>query len=176
MAVSATRAWTLEDLERMPDDGNKYEVVRGELFVTPPPSAPHQEIIARLAHILDAYVHEEKLGWVYQARSVLRRRGSETEPDLFVSQALGADWSTTPTPSLVVEVLFKTTRRRDLDQKKIYYLEDAGVPEYWMIDRQSRTVAVARLALDDFPVPDVLEWHPRGASRDLRIDVASLLG
>lgn len=176
MAVSATRPWTLEDLERMPDDGNKYEVVRGELFVTPPPSAPHQDIIARLAHMLDGYVHEEELGWVYQARSVIRRRGSETEPDLFVSQALGADWSATPTPSLVVEVLSRATRRRDLDQKKIYYLEDAGVPEYWIIDRESRTVRVARFALDDMVVPDVLEWHPRGAERALRIDLSRLFG
>lgn len=174
MAVSATHAWTLDDLERMPDDGNKYEVVRGELFVTPPPSAPHQDIIARLAHILDPYVHEEKLGWVYQARSVIRRKGSETEPDLFVSHALGADWATTPTPSLVVEVLSRTTRRRDLDQKRIYYIEDVGVPEYWMIDRQARTVTIARLALDDMVVADSFDWHPRGATRALRVQVPSL--
>lgn len=174
--MPALQEWTLADLERMPDDGNKYEVVRGELFVTPPPSAPHQDIIARLVRMLDRYVEEQGLGWVHTARSVIRRRGSEAEPDLFVSQALGADWATTPTPSLVVEVLSRTTRRRDLAQKRAYYLEDVGVPEYWMIDRQSRFVTVARLALDDMPVPDTLQWHPRGATRALSIDVAALFG
>lgn len=174
--MTAIRMWTLEDLERMPDDGNKYEVVRGELFVTPPPSAPHQDIIARLVRTLDRYLEEQGLGWVHTARSVIRRRGSETEPDVFVSHALGADWATTPTPSLVVEVLSRTTRRRDLNQKRAYYLEDVGVPEYWIIDRETRSVTVCRLALDNVVHADVLEWHPRGATRALWIDLASLFG
>ena len=177
MAVSvALKRWTLEELHSLPDDGNKYEVVRGELFVTPPPSAPHQDIIARLTRLLDRYVEEQGLGWVHTARSVIRRRGSETEPDLFVSHALGADWSTTPPPILVAEVLSQTTRRRDLNQKRVYYLEDVGVPEYWVIDRQSRTVTIARLALDDMVVPDTLQWHPRGATRALSIQVPALFG
>ena len=71
MAVSVVlKRWTLEELHSLPDDGNKYELVHGELFVTPPPSAPHQDIIARLARVLDRYVDEQRLGWVYQARSV----------------------------------------------------------------------------------------------------------
>ena len=177
MAVSvALKKWTLEELHSLPDDGNKYELIHGELFVTPPPSAPHQHIIVRLARALDRYVEEQRLGWVYQARSVLRRAGSETEPDLFVSDALGAEWSTTPTPLLVVEVLSRSTRRRDLNQKRHYYLEDVGVSEYWIVDRETRTVTVARLGLDDMTVPDTLQWHPRAATRALSIEVAALFG
>jgi Uma2 family endonuclease len=177
MAVSlALKRWTLDELHSLPDDGNKYELVHGELFVTPPPSAPHQDIIARLLRVLDRYVEEQRLGWVHTARSVIRRRGSETEPDLFVSHALGPDWATTPTPVLVVEVLSRTTRRRDLNQKREYYLEDVGVPEYWIIDRESQTVTVARLALDDMVVADALQWHPRGATRPLSIDLGQLFG
>ena len=177
MAVSvATKRWTLEEVHSLPDDGNKYELIHGELFVTPAPSPPHQDIIARLARVLDRYVEAEGLGWVYQARSVIRRSGSETEPDLFVSQAIGPDWARTPTPVLVVEVLSRTTARRDLNQKRSYYLEDVGAPEYWIIDRYERSVRMVRPAHDDVIVTELLTWHPATASRPLQINVAALFG
>ncbi len=52
MATQLTR-WTLAELHRLPDDGNKYELVRGDLFVTPPPTDAHETILARLTRILD---------------------------------------------------------------------------------------------------------------------------
>ena len=176
MAVSATHAWTLRDLERMPDDGNKYEVVRGELFVTPAPSRAHQLVIARLSRILDRYVDEQGLGVVHQARAIVRRRGSESEPDLFVDSGDATNWNDAPTPLLVVEVHSRTTRRRDLNQKRAYYLDDVGVPEYWMVDRESRTVRVARARQADEIVAGVLTWRPEGAARPLEFDVARLFG
>ena len=175
MAVSAVRAWTVEDLDRMPDDGNKYEVVRGELFVTPAPSYWHQLIVSRLARILDPYVIEQQLGMVFQARSIVRRRGSETEPDLYVSAvAPRRDWNDAPTPLLVVEVHSRSTRRRDLNQKRAFYIEDAGIPEYWMVDRESRSLRVARPGIEDLLVTDQLTWQPPAASRPLKFDVPSL--
>ena len=175
MAVAAMRAWTLEDLDRLPDDGNTYEVVRGELFVTPAPSRQHQRIIARLARILHPYVDEQQLGLVHQARSVVRRKGSETEPDLFVSQDHGEqDWAAAPTPSLVVEVFSLTTWRRDLDQKRKYYLEDVGVPVYWMVDPRERRVTVARPDTQDLVVDGLLTWEPAGATRPLIVDLTAL--
>ena len=176
MAVSAIQSWTLEELDRLPDDGNKYEVVRGELFVTPAPSRAHQLVIARLCRILDRYVEEQGLGLVHQARSIVRRGGSESEPDLFVDYGDATDWNDAPTPLLVVEVHSKTTRHRDLNQKRAYYLDDVGVPEYWMVARQSRTVRVARPRKADEIVADVLTWTPEGAARSLEFDVARLFG
>lgn len=82
--LDATRPWTLAELHRLPDDGNKYELVRGELFVTPPPSTGHEDILARLSRILDPYVAEQRLGYVYHPRSVMELDGSEVEPDLMV--------------------------------------------------------------------------------------------
>ena len=159
----------------MPDDGNKYEVVRGELFVTPAPSYWHQLIVSRLTRILDPYVIEQQLGMVFQARSIVRRQGSETEPDLYVSAvAPRRDWNDAPTPLLVVEVHSRSTRRRDLNQKRAFYLEDAGIPEYWMVDRKSGSIRVARPALEDLVVTDRLRWHPPAASGPLDLDVASL--
>ena len=175
MAVSAVRSWTLQDLERMPDDGNKYEVVRGELFVTPAPSYWHQLIVARLAQLLTPYVLEHKLGMVFQARSIVRRRGSETEPDLYVSEiAPQRNWSDAPTPLLVVEVHSHSTRRRDLNQKRAFYMEDAGVPEYWMVDRESRSIRIVRPNGDDAVASERMTWHPAGASRALEFAVGQL--
>ena len=183
MAVPAIREWTLDELHRLPDDGNKYEVVRGALFVTPPPSVEHEVIIARLTRLLDPYVIAQNLGMVFHARAVVRRRGSEVEPDLYVSHDLRSsgirhenDWERTPLPSLVVEVQSKTTRRRDLNEKRAYYLEDVGVPEYWIVDRQRRIIRVARPGSEDVELESVLQWHPAGATAPLEIDIPKLFG
>ncbi|MGQ0537659.1 MAG: Uma2 family endonuclease, partial [Gemmatimonadaceae bacterium] len=106
--ATATKRWTLEELHSLPDDGNKYELINGELLVTPPPTDEHETIIARLSRILDPYVAKHGLGLVYRPRSVVRTEGSEVEPDLMVRQPQGhrkAKWESAPIPSLVVEVL-----------------------------------------------------------------------
>ena len=71
MATQLTR-WTLAELHRLPDDGNKYELVRGELFVTPPPTDAHETVLARLTRILDPFVAANDLGMVYHPRAVIR--------------------------------------------------------------------------------------------------------
>jgi Uma2 family endonuclease len=81
---SATKLWTLEELHSLPDDGNKYEFVRGELFVTPPPSEEHEAILTRVSFLLEPYVSKHGLGHVYAPRSVVRLEGSEVEPDRMV--------------------------------------------------------------------------------------------
>ena len=65
MATQVKR-WTLEELHSLPDDGNKYELIHGELFVTPPPNDDHETILARLTRILDRYVEANGLGQVYR--------------------------------------------------------------------------------------------------------------
>ena len=159
--ATETKQWTLAELHRLPDDGNKYELVRGELFVTPPPTDDHETILARLTRILDPFVEAHGLGFVYRARAVMRFEGSEVEPDLMVRQphtAGGRDWDDAPTPSLVVEVLSGSTRRRDLGAKRELYF-DAGVAEYWVIDPEARSVRVLRPGKDDQLVTGSLTWE-----------------
>ena len=62
MANRVQKKWTLEELHSLPDDGNKYELIRGQLFVTPPPTDAHETICARLHRLLDPYVAANGLG------------------------------------------------------------------------------------------------------------------
>jgi Uma2 family endonuclease len=167
-----TDGWTLEELHRLPDDGNKYELVRGELFVTPPPSVRHEELAAVLGRILDSYVAASGLGRVHRPRAVLRVLESEVEPDLMVRPAAdrGVDWTDAPLPILVVEILSDSTRRRDHVQKREFYL-GAGVPEYWIVDGRQRSIRVVQSARQDVVAAESLAWHPPGAVEPLVIDV-----
>lgn len=172
--AAAIKHWTLDELHRLPDDGNKYELVRGELFVTPPPSVDHETILARLSRLLEPFVAAHSLGLIYRPRAVVRAEGSEVEPDLMVRAAAPArDWEDLPVPILVVEVLSGSTRRRDVGAKRDFYL-DIGVAEYWVVDRDKRTVRVVRAGSADELRSAELVWRPAGASEALIIRVAEL--
>ncbi len=172
MALSSS-AWTLAELDRLPDDGNKYELVDGALFVTPAPSPAHERLASVLLAVLVPYVKAEHLGHVYTPRAVVRSGNAEVEPDLMVRPAtstLPVSWDEMPTPSLIVEILSGTTRIRDADQKRTFYM-GIGVAEYWMVDRWTRNVRVVRPNAADVIAETALEWRPDGASDALRVDL-----
>jgi Uma2 family endonuclease len=173
---SAANQWTLEDLQRLPDDGNKYEVIHGELFVTPAPRQPHEIVSARLTRVLDPYAAEHGLGLVFHPRAVVRTTDSEVEPDLMVrdeGEASPNKWEDAPLPILIVEILSPTTRRRDHVQKRDFYLE-IGVPEYWIVDIDERRVRVVKLGSEDVVATEVLVWTPRPELPALSIALAEL--
>jgi Uma2 family endonuclease len=174
MAVQ-THRWTRRDLERLPDDGNTYEVVRGALFVTPAPGRPHQEIVAALADRLVPYVAAHALGVIHFPRSVIVIDDSEIEPDLMVRPRVppGLRWEDAPLPFLIVEVLSDTTRRRDLVAKRSFYMEE-GVAEYWIVDGKGRTITIVRPDQPDEVVTAGLRWHPSNAPAALDFDVATM--
>ena len=64
LMAQATGAWTLADLDRLPDDGNRYELVDGDLFVTPAPSPAHEELVYALRAILDPFTRAQRIGRV----------------------------------------------------------------------------------------------------------------
>jgi Uma2 family endonuclease len=175
MATKLKR-WTLEEIHSLPDDGNKYELVRGELFVTPAPSPNHETIASRLARVLDSYAAANRLGMVYRPRAVLRFEGSEVEPDLMVRQEIdpAANWEDAPVPILIVEILSGSTWRRDYNQKRAFYM-DAGVAEYWIVDPEKRAITSVQRGRPDVVAEDTLVWHPAGASHELTIDVQSVV-
>ena len=181
MAVATqVKRWTLEELHRLPDDGNKYELVRGELFVTPPPDDEHETIAAKLSELLTPYVREHGLGLVYRPRAVVRFDESEVEPDLMVRQphpdrrGNDSDWDRAPIPVLVVEILSAYTRRRDFNEKKRLYL-DAGVAEYWIVDPEARTITVMKPGQPIRVESTQVIWSPTGADLPLTFEVASIL-
>jgi Uma2 family endonuclease len=172
----AIRAWTLEELHRLPDDGNKYELVRGELFVTPAPSEDHEMVAVHLHDVLAPFVKQHGLGVVFRPRAVFRKKGSEVEPDLMVRQPQkrGArGWAHAPRPILVVEILSPTTRRRDREQKRSFYM-DEGIAEYWIVDPEECDITRVRPGERDETARDSLRWTPSGASESLVVDVAEL--
>jgi Uma2 family endonuclease len=180
MAVAmAVKKWTLEELHRLPDDGNKYELVRGELFVTPPPGEEHETVLAKLSALLTPYVQENGLGLVYHPRAVMRYDKSEVEPDLMVRQPhpnrkrRDTDWDSAPIPILVVEVLSAYTRRREFNQKKELYL-DASVAEYWIVDSESRTITIVKPGESMRVEATQLTWSPAGADQPLTFGIATI--
>ena len=179
LMVTKTRAWTAEDLDRLPDDGNRYEVVEGELFVTPAPSLPHQVVAGAIYRHLYPFVeHHYRLGWVmFAPGDVHVNAKSRVQPDIFVvpRTAAGkpASWREAPTPILVVEVLSDSTAQRDLGPKRELYRR-AGVVEYWIVDHEKRTVAVVRHGQADVELGDRLTWFPVGATEALVIDLPEL--
>jgi Uma2 family endonuclease len=177
MAMPNTaRPWTLEELHRLPDDGNKYELVDGELFVTPAPKEDHETIAARLTDLLGPYVAAHRLGRVYRPRAIMRYKGSEAEPDLMVRAERmrpKESWENAPMPVLIVEILSDSTRQRDFAQKRDFYMK-SGIPAYWIVDGDRRCVTVVRPHREDMVVSTTLEWSPRGVETPLTISVEEL--
>jgi Uma2 family endonuclease len=168
-----TKRWTLEEVHSLPDDGNKYELIDGVLYVTPPPNTEHETILARLSRLLETYVAAHGLGLVYHPRAVVRIGGSEIEPDLMVRRPpprKGMDWGDLPLPILIIETLSESTRRRDFGVKRDFYM-DNGVTEYWIVDPQRETITVVSPGEANRTEEKVVVWQPMGATEGLRVEL-----
>lgn len=170
-----TKVWTLEELHSLPDDGNKYELIHGELFVTPAPDPGHEEIAVRLARILDAYVAANGLGFVYRPRAVVEVDGSQVEPDLMVRQPRhrsNEGWADAPVPILIVEIGSPSTRRRDREHKRDFYIDDLSIPEYWIVDPERREIVVVKPGAANEVARDRVTWSPAGTTSPIVVDVS----
>jgi Uma2 family endonuclease len=178
MPMAQTKVWTLEELHSLPDDGNKYELLHGELFVTPAPTFDHETIIARLTALLVPFVMAHDLGYVYSGNSVITQGESELLPDLLLRQPAVAktDWKSAPVPILVVEVLSPSTRRRDHEFKRPFYLDEVGVPEYWIADGDRRSITVMHPGAPSRALLDRLTWSPPGVKAQLDNNLADVFG
>ena len=129
--------WTYSEYARLPDDGNRYEVIDGEVLVTPAPTPHHQKVTARLLVKLIEHVEARDRGWVLQDVDLLFVSGQFLRPDLVVvakeaRQGI-TDRGVEVAPALVVEVLSPSSRTIDRVKKPRRYLE-FGVPAYWVVD------------------------------------------
>jgi Uma2 family endonuclease len=132
------------DIWDAPEDHLRYEVIDGELFVTPAPGSAHQYCIGELFFILRSWVGPRNLGVLYVV-SIGVELGEEdgVEPDLvFVSRERAGiirDRGVFGAPDLVVEVLSPSTEARDRGIKMRRYAA-AGVPHYWLLNPQTRAI------------------------------------
>lgn len=178
MHMAQLKVWTIDDLNRLPDDGNRYEVLHGDLYVTPTPSPDHATTVARISAILIPFVDKHVLGLVFAGHPVIQTKDSHVEPDLIVRQppAPKSDWKDAPVPILVVEVLSPTTWRRDVGPKRDFYVNEVRVPDYWIVDEERRRIFVIRPGVPDVVVTDRFEWSPAGASASLAIKLDDVFG
>lgn len=134
--------WTYEDYARLPDNGWRYEVIRGELHMSPAPSVAHQQASIALAVALYNHVRERGLGRVFEAPIdvILPDRATPVQPDIVLVLAANLHIVQTAnirgTPDLVVEILSPSTAAHDRHTKYGLYAE-AGVTEYWIIDPEA---------------------------------------
>ncbi|MGB6164358.1 MAG: Uma2 family endonuclease [Pseudonocardiaceae bacterium] len=144
--------FTVEDLERMPDDGRRYELLDGILLVSPAPGVWHQEVAFALARALYAACPPE-LHVVIAPFEWRRGRGTALQPDVLVARrddlfaVEGGKFLGQP-PVLAVEVLSPSTRRIDRLSKLSAY-EEAGVASYWLVNPDSKTPSLRALDLVD---------------------------
>jgi Uma2 family endonuclease len=141
-AVTIAQAWprpgepfTADDLERMPDDGHRYELIDGMLIVSPAPSVPHQRVAFVLGMLLEDSCPDDLVVFG-TAINVRFSQRSALEPDVVVARvadARGGRARLTSTPLLVAEVLSADSVLRDLNLKKAAY-ERFGIPSYWVVD------------------------------------------
>jgi Uma2 family endonuclease len=141
------RPFTVDDLEAMPDDGNRYELIDGTLIVSPAPVARHQKIVAKLVAKLDPACPDDQ--HVFPAPFAVRESGStEVQPDVLVARDADLNEKLLPAaPVLAVEVLSPSSALVDLNIKKAVY-ERMGAPSYWVIDPQQPSLTVFELDAD----------------------------
>jgi Uma2 family endonuclease len=173
-----TRPWTRTDLARLPDDGNRYEVLDGELLVTPQASVRHQRIATGFVLALAPYCALHDIGFVVGPGAVPFGK-NELQPDVQVIPGppppAKTEWTALPLPLLVIEILSDSTSRRDLGVKLEAYMR-LGVPAYWVVDGEERQVTVCSPASSEsLVITGVVRWQPRAGVAALEIPLEGLL-
>lgn len=173
----AVRRWTREEVLALPDDGNRYELIDGELLVSPSPRVLHQLAVWALYDRVSPYVRQHRLGVTGLAPVDLDlQSGQWVQPDLFVAGRrpdgrAPMAWPEFGVPLFVAEVLSPSTARYDRITKRRRY-QRSGVGQYWIIDVDAR--AVERWCPgDDRPeiVADRITWSPPDAPEPLMIEL-----
>jgi len=127
------RGLTVADIEAMPDDGNRYELIDGVLVVTPSPGFTHQRVALNLWRLLDDHAPADMCAMAAPFDVILDRR-SWVEPDVLVAPRSAYDDKRLPVPPLLaVEVLSPSSVLTDMNVKHDRYRR-SGIPSYWVID------------------------------------------
>lgn len=183
MPAVVRRLWTLEEVEALIDarEGHspRYELVQGELLVTPGPTHRHQRLILRLTLALQPYLTKHGIGEIELGPGELKLAiGEYYEPDLFVLEAENGRLPTVTdslvSPMLICESLSPGSSRHDRITKRRAF-QQRGVPTYWIIDGDAEVFEVWQPD-DERPelVDDRVTWHPANAPEPFELDVREL--
>lgn len=176
---ASARRWTVEEVRAMQDEDRpwpRFELIDGELIVTPAPRRVHQRAVAELFRLLDPYVRAQRIGVVeFSPADIQLEPGTIVQPDLFVSPLMNGraplHWPETTRLVLAAEVISPSNPRADRVTKRRFFTR-VDVAEYWVIDLDAR-IFERNLGAD--PRPEILDrtvaWSPRGATEPLVIDI-----
>ena len=176
------RVWTLDEVREMQDEDRpwpRFELIDGELLVTPSPSRAHQLAVVEILMALRAYVERTRIGVVELSPADIQLTpGTIVQPDIFVSPLVNGrkslDWRDTTSLLLAVEVLSPSSLRTDRVIKRRFYSKHA-VDEYWVVDLDARIIERIKLGEERPEILDrELTWAPSGAIEPLVIDLESL--
>jgi len=178
MGMAAPTYFTAEMVRALPDDGQRYEVVHGELLVTPSPRLWHQEIVGRLAFAIRTYLTREPVGHALASPADISfAPDTLVQPDVFVvplDQARTLKWTEIRRLLLVVEVLSPSSARADRFTKRRWY-QEAGVPVYWLVDADAQAVEVwTPEARSPALERERLTWEPEGARQPFVLELGEL--
>ncbi|MDZ7288988.1 MAG: Uma2 family endonuclease [candidate division KSB1 bacterium] len=140
--------FTYEDYLQLPDDGKRYEIIDGELYMSPAPTLGHQRTIRRFLFVIEGFLQENPCGEVFQAPTdIILSDIDVLQPDIVFITKEKFDILTRENvqgaPDLVIEVLSPGTEKRDRTIKLKTYSK-FGVREYWMANEEQETVEVWR--------------------------------
>jgi Uma2 family endonuclease len=139
--------WTYPDYKRLPENGMRYEVIEGDLCMTPAPSTKHQRTVGAIFFKIREYLDKDPLGEVFLSPIdvLLGELATPVQPDLLVIAskrlAIVKESCIEGAPNLVVEVLSPTNPGHDRNRKFSLYSR-ARVPEYWIADPEERAIEV----------------------------------
>ena len=180
MVMPATISdWTVDMLDDLPSDGQRYEIIDGELFVTPGPGEFHQDIAGELHSLLRDYLKGHRVGKAMISPADVRR-GDRTrnrvQPDVFVVRLTDGKRPEYPYELhdllLAVEIVSPSNPRLDYQVKRDLYLRER-VGEYWVVNPDALNVSRWRGHDDPGDVlSKVVEWHPEGMSTPFVLDLA----
>ena len=150
MAIDVNYLMTVADLETLPtDELHCYELIEGELYVSPAPGIPHQLVLHNLQLELGFYLRKHPVGTVVPGPNAVLSNHTSVIPDIvFVTKdhwnSLVADDRLNGPPDLVIEILSPGNWKRDLNTKRSLYGK-FGVQEYWVVDVRNQALMIFRL-------------------------------
>jgi Uma2 family endonuclease len=176
------RRWTTNEVRALMDESRawpRYELIGGELLVTPAPNSPHQIAVMEIWSIINSYVERFHLGLTLTSPADLELEpGTIAQPDVFVipkgTEIAGErlEWPDVKALLLAVEIISPSSVRTDRVTKRDFYLQ-SGVAEYWIVDLDARVVETWTPGQEaPVIVRDVLTWAP--APTPLTIDLPAL--